>query len=197
MVRPLASKDPSARERDCRVPPRFRQPDVLRRRAPLDRGRDLGPRLCIARRNHSAVGPRRGDDGQALNAARVSSTAASTAPAPLGRILCGYGGSILMAGAFLAITCMTSAVTRNQVVSFILSVVVCLFLILCSWPPVTDSVVNWAPAWLVDTLADVGVMTHYEGFQRGVIDSRDLIFFFSMIAFFLFTTSVILRTRRA
>jgi ABC-2 type transport system permease protein len=115
----------------------------------------------------------------------------------LGRILCGYGGSILMAGAFLAITCMTSAVTRNQVVSFILSVVVCLFLILCSWPPVTDSVVNWAPAWLVDTLADVGVMTHYEGFQRGVIDSRDLIFFFSMIVFFLFTTSVILRTRRA
>jgi ABC-2 type transport system permease protein len=92
---------------------------------------------------------------------------------------------------------MTSAVTRNQVVSFILSVVVCLFLILCSWPPVTDSVVNWAPAWLVDTLADVGVMTHYEGFQRGVIDSRDLIFFFSMIVFFLFTTSVILRTRRA
>jgi ABC-2 type transport system permease protein len=115
----------------------------------------------------------------------------------LGRILSGYGGSILMAGAFLAITCMTSSVTRNQVVSFILSVVICLFLILCSWPPVTDAVVNWAPAWLVDTLADVGVMTHYEGFQRGVIDSRDLIFFFSMIVFFLFTTSVILRTRRA
>ena len=115
----------------------------------------------------------------------------------LGRILSGYGGSFLMAGAFLAITCMTSSLTRNQVVSFILSVVICLFLILCSWPPVTDTVVNWAPAWLVDMLAGVGVMTHYEGFQRGVIDSRDLIFFLSMIVFFLFTTSVILRARRA
>src|ERR1700738_343366 len=77
----------------------------------------------------------------------------------LGRILAGYGGSFLMFGAFLAITCLTSSVTRNQVVSFILAVVICLFLILCSWPPVTDTVVNWAPAWLVDTLSGVGVMT--------------------------------------
>jgi ABC-2 type transport system permease protein len=115
----------------------------------------------------------------------------------LGRIFSGYAGSFLMAGAFLAITCMTSSLTRNQVVSFILSVVICLFLILCSWPPVTDIVVSWAPSWLVDTLAGTGVMTHYEGFQRGVIDSRDLIFFLSVVVFFLFTTSVILRARRA
>src|SRR6266478_6465634 len=47
-----------------------------------------------------------------------------------GRILSGYGGSVLISGAFLAITCMTSALTRNQVISFILSVVICLFLIL-------------------------------------------------------------------
>ena len=49
----------------------------------------------------------------------------------------------------------------------------------------------------VDVLAGVGVMTHYEGFQRGVIDSRDLLFFLSVIVFFLFTTSVVLRARRA
>src|SRR6516162_396043 len=114
-----------------------------------------------------------------------------------GRILSGYGGSILTSGAFLAITCMTSALTRNQVISFILSVVICLFLILCSWPPVTNIVVNWAPAWRIDAFAAIGVMTHYEGFQRGVIDSRDLLFFLSVIGFFLFTTSVILRARRA
>jgi ABC-2 type transport system permease protein len=115
----------------------------------------------------------------------------------LGRILCGYGGSVLISGAFLAITCMTSSLTRNQVISFILSVVICLFLILCSWPPVTNIVVNWAPAWLIDTFAGIGVMTHFEGFQRGVIDSRDLLFFLSVIGFFLFTTSVILRAHRA
>lgn len=115
----------------------------------------------------------------------------------LGRILAGYGGSFLMAGTFLAITCMTSSLTRNQVVSFILSVVICLFLILCSWPPVTDILVTWAPAWLVDSFAGIGVMTHYEGFQRGVIDSRDLLFFLTVIVFSLFATSVILRRHRA
>src|SRR6516165_654416 len=104
-----------------------------------------------------------------------------------GRILSGYGGSILTSGAFLAITCMTSALTRNQVISLILS----------GWPPVTNIVVNWAPAWLIDGFATIGVMTHYEGFQRGVIDSRDLLFFLSVIGFFLFTTSVVLRARRA
>src|SRR3984893_8324943 len=115
----------------------------------------------------------------------------------IGQIICGYGGSFLLAGAFLAITCMTSSLTRNQVVSFILSVVICLFLILCGWPPVTNTVIGWAPAWFVDALAGFGVMTHYEGFQRGVRDSPDLLFFLSVIVFFLFTTSVILRAHRA
>jgi ABC-2 type transport system permease protein len=115
----------------------------------------------------------------------------------MGQILCGYGGSILLAGAFLAIACLTSSLTRNQVISFILSVVICLFLILCGWPPVTNIVITWAPAWLVDGLAGFGVMTHYEGFQRGMIDSRDLFFFLSVIVFFLFTTSVVLRAHRA
>jgi gliding motility-associated transport system permease protein len=115
----------------------------------------------------------------------------------IGRIVAGYFGSLLLAGGFLAITCMTSALTRNQVISFVLAVVVCLFLILCGWPPVTDLVVNWAPAWIVDALAAIGVMTHFEAFQRGVIDSRDLLFFLSVILFFLFSTSVVLRAHRA
>src|SRR3989441_7772612 len=67
----------------------------------------------------------------------------------LGPIICGYVGSLLLAGGYLAISCMTSAMTRNQVVSFILSVVVCLFLILAGWPPVSNLLVRWAPTWLV------------------------------------------------
>ncbi len=55
-----------------------------------------------------------------------------------GVIFAGYVGSLLMAGAYLAISCMTSAMTRNQVVSFIVSVVICLFLMLCGFPPVTN-----------------------------------------------------------
>ena len=61
-----------------------------------------------------------------------------------GVIFAGYVGSLLLAGAYLAVTCMTSAMTRNQVVSFILSVVICFFLILAGCPPVTDLLVHWA-----------------------------------------------------
>src|SRR5678816_4306743 len=66
-----------------------------------------------------------------------------------GVIFCAYVGSLLLAGAYLAIGCLTSAMTRNQVISFILSVVICLFLILAGWPPVTNLLVRWAPAALV------------------------------------------------
>src|SRR5271170_2599320 len=68
-----------------------------------------------------------------------------------GVIFGGYVGSFLMAGAYLAISCMTSAMTRNQVVSFILSVVACLFLVLCGFPPVTDLMVRWASPAVIDT----------------------------------------------
>ena len=103
----------------------------------------------------------------------------------------------LLAGAYLAIGCMTSAMTRNQVISFILSVVICLFLILAGWPPVTDLLVRWAPARLVETVAALSVIPHFEGFQRGVLDSRDLLFFLSIIGFSLFATGVILRNLRS
>lgn len=114
-----------------------------------------------------------------------------------GMIAAGYVGSLLLAGAYLAITCMTSAMTRNQVVAFILSVVLCLFLILCGFNPVTDLLVRWASPALVDTVAAFSVITHFDGFQRGVIDSRDLIFFLSVIGFALFATGIIIRGHRA
>ena len=114
-----------------------------------------------------------------------------------GVILCGYLGSWLMAGAYLSISCFTSAMTRTQVVSFIVSVVLCLFLILAGFPPVIKLLENWAAPWLVDIVTSFSVMRHFEGFQRGVLDSRDIIFFLSVMVFSLFTTSAILRGHRA
>jgi ABC-2 type transport system permease protein len=114
-----------------------------------------------------------------------------------GIIFAGYLGSFLLAGAYLAISCMTSAMTRNQVVAFILSVVLCLFLILAGFNPVTDLMVRWASPAMVDTVAAFSVVTHYDGFQRGVIDTRDLFYFLSVIGFALFATGVILRGHRA
>ena len=115
-----------------------------------------------------------------------------------GIIFAAYVGSWLMAGAYLAVSCITSAITRSQVVSFIISVVACLFLILAGFPPVINMLQsltnNWQ--WLVDVITSFSVITHFEGFQKGVLDSRDIIFFLSVIGFSLFTTSVILRTHR-
>lgn len=115
-----------------------------------------------------------------------------------GVILCGYIGSFLLSGAYLAVSCMTSALTRSQVISFILSVVICLLLILCGWMPVTDLLISsGAPVWLVDLVASLSFMTHYEGLQRGVVDSRDVIYFLSVAVFALFTNAIILRDERA
>ena len=113
-----------------------------------------------------------------------------------GAIFAGYLGSLLLAGAYLAVTVATSAMTRNQVISFILSVVICFFLILAGWEPVTSLLVRWAPAGLVDLVTGFSVMPHFASFQRGVVDFRDLLFFASVIVFSLFGTSVILRGLR-
>src|SRR5947207_2884244 len=114
-----------------------------------------------------------------------------------GVIFASYIGSLLMAGAYLAVSAMTSALTRNQVVSFILSVVFLLFLILAGWGSVLNMLGQWAPAWLVNTISAFSVMTHFASIQDGVIDSRDLLFFLSVIVFALFTTAVIVRAHRA
>jgi ABC-2 type transport system permease protein len=114
-----------------------------------------------------------------------------------GVIFAGYLGSFLLAGAYLAISAMTSAMTRNQVISFILAVMICLFLILAGYTPVTDLLARVASPTVVDVVAGFSVMTHFEGFQRGVLDSRDLIYFASVMGFALFTTGVIIRNQRA
>lgn len=113
-----------------------------------------------------------------------------------GVILCGYVGSWLMAGAYLAVSCITSAMTRNQVVSFIISVVICLFLILAGFAPVVN-LLQHSASWLAYLVTSFSVITHFDGFQKGILDSRDIIFFLSVIVFSLFSTSVILRGHRA
>ncbi|HEY6721253.1 MAG TPA: ABC transporter permease [Burkholderiales bacterium] len=114
-----------------------------------------------------------------------------------GVIASGYVGAALLAGAYLAIACMTSAFTRNQVVAFILAVVLCLLLILVGFSPLTDLLARWASPWFVEAVAKFSVLTHYDGFQKGVLDSRDLLYFLSVMAFALFATGVVIRNQRA
>jgi len=114
-----------------------------------------------------------------------------------GVILASYIGSLLLGASYLAVTSFTSALTRNQVVSFILAVVICLFLILCGWPPVLNLLNRVAGQGSVDLVAAFSFMTHFENIQRGVLDLRDIVFFASVIVFFLFATHAVLRARRA
>jgi ABC-2 type transport system permease protein len=114
-----------------------------------------------------------------------------------GVILAAYFGSLLMAGTYLAISCMTSAMTRNQVVSFIISVVICLFLVLCGFTPVTDLLTRLDRPWLVDLVSSFSVMTHFKSFTSGLVDSQDVIFFLLVMGFALFTNGVIIRSQRS
>jgi len=114
-----------------------------------------------------------------------------------GVIACGYFGAALLAGTYLAIASMTSALTRNQVIAFILAVVLCLLLVLVGFSPVTDLLARWASPWLVEAVTRFSVLTHYDGLQKGVLDSRDFLYFLSVMAFTLFATGVIIRSHRA
>jgi len=113
-----------------------------------------------------------------------------------GTIICGYLGSLLVAGSYLSITGFTSSITKSQVVSFILSVVICLFLFLAGLPSVTDMLVNWAPVELIDTVASFSIVTHFRNMQRGIIELKDITYFLSLIFFFQFLTGIILKNNR-
>jgi ABC-2 type transport system permease protein len=100
-------------------------------------------------------------------------------------ILASYIGSFLMAGAYLAISAAISATTSNQVIAFVVSVVLCFLFTVSGAPLVVDLFRTWAPQALVETVASFSFLTHFQAITRGVIDLRDLVYFGSVIALFL------------
>ncbi len=114
-----------------------------------------------------------------------------------GVIVASYIGSLLMAGAFLAIGACLSAATRNQVVAFILTVVVCFLLLLAGFPLVLDVFRALFPQVLVDAVAQLSFLTHFTAIAKGVIDLRDLLFFLLMIGFWLYACAVVIDLKKA
>lgn len=114
----------------------------------------------------------------------------------LGVIACAYAGSLLMAGAYLAVGSMTSALTRSQVVSFILAVVICLFLILAGFPPVTEALGGWLPAWLAQGVSRLSFLTRFLSIERGVLDLRDLVYWLSVMLFMLLLNAAVIHNRQ-
>lgn len=115
----------------------------------------------------------------------------------MGVILCGYVGSILLAGAYVSVGLLTSSLTGSQVISFVLAMVMNLLLLLAGLPAITGFLVRWAPNWMVDGVAAFSVLTHFEAIKRGVVDPRDLVYYASVIVFMLVTTQVVLDNRKS
>jgi ABC-2 type transport system permease protein len=114
-----------------------------------------------------------------------------------GVIVAGYVGSMFMAGSYLAVTCLTSALTKNQVISFILSVIVCFVMVLVGWGVFTDVLSSLLPVQVLDFIASIGFMTHFQGISRGLIDSRNVIYFVSVIVVALTLNGLVLEAKKA
>lgn len=114
-----------------------------------------------------------------------------------GVIFACYLGSFLMAGAFLAIGSCLSACTRNQVVAFILTVVVCFVFLLAGFPLVLGFFSAWAPQGLVDAVSGLSFLAHFAAIAKGVIDLRDLVYFLLTIAFWLYASAVVIDLKKA
>ncbi|NLE00689.1 MAG: ABC transporter permease subunit [Fibrobacter sp.] len=110
----------------------------------------------------------------------------------MGPIIGGYIGAILMGAAYLAIGLWISSYTENQIVAFIIGVVVTFLFFIIGNPFVTMAV----PSWLVPVMSYIGLGNHFESIQRGVIDSRDILYYLSIIGFFLFLNVQSLGSRR-
>ena len=114
-----------------------------------------------------------------------------------GTILAAYLGSWLMAGGFLAIGSCLSAVNRNQVVAFILSVVVCFGFLLSGLPMVMNLFRSWAPQALLDAVSSLSFLSHYADISRGVVDFRDLLYFGLVAGFWLAANVIVLELKKA
>ncbi len=114
-----------------------------------------------------------------------------------GVILASYIGSLLMAGGYLAIGSCISAFTNNQVIAFVVSVVVCFLFTVSGLPLVLDAFSGWAPQALVSAVAGFSFLERFESITEGVIDLRDLVFFVSLIGVWLTVTMLVIDTKRA
>ena len=114
-----------------------------------------------------------------------------------GVIVASYLGSLLMAGGFLAIGSCMSALTKNQVIAFVISVVVCLAFILSGFPLVLEFFSGWAPQFVLSAISSFSFLTHFQSISKGVLDLRDIFFFVTLIAFWLFATATIIDMKKA
>jgi ABC-2 type transport system permease protein len=113
-----------------------------------------------------------------------------------GVIVAAYLGSWLMAGGFLAIGSCMSAMTRNSVIAFILTVAIC-FVFVASGSEIVLNAVRWAPQFMVDAVAALSFLTHFDSISKGVLDIRDILFFAVFIAAWLMASAIVIEIKKA
>jgi len=111
-------------------------------------------------------------------------------------ILSGYLGSFLMAGAYLSIGTAFSALTKNQVVAFVGAALVCFLFMASAFPLVQGFLGLWAPQEIINLVVSFSFLTHFSGMTKGLIEGRDILFFVSLSAFWLFITYLIVQLKR-
>jgi ABC-2 type transport system permease protein len=114
-----------------------------------------------------------------------------------GVILASYFGSFLMAGAFLAIGSFISALTKNQVIAFILSTTVCFLFVMSGTELVQNTVRAWAPGFVAEAVSSLSFLSHFEEITRGVVNLGSIVFFLSLIAFALFANAIAVDQKKA
>ncbi len=115
----------------------------------------------------------------------------------IGPIISGYLGSLLMAGAYLSIASYTSSITKNQVVSFILSLSICLILVLLGWGVLNEILNTIFPVWATDFIAQLSFTTHFNALRRGVIEVADVLYFASIIGVMLSINVTVLNSHQS
>lgn len=114
-----------------------------------------------------------------------------------GAILAAYLGCFLMAGTYLAISSLMSALSKSQVIAFIVAATVCFLFVMCGYDIVLGYVRGWVPDWLVASVASLSLLSRFDEVSRGLISFPSLFYYSSMIVFFLFATVVVIDLRKA
>jgi ABC-2 type transport system permease protein len=108
-----------------------------------------------------------------------------------------YLGSFLMAGAYLAVASAISALTKNQVIAFVVAATICFLLVMSGLELVQNLFRGWAPAWLISAVASLSFLSHFENVTRGMVDLPGIVFYLSLIVFALFANKIIIDQRKA
>lgn len=114
-----------------------------------------------------------------------------------GAIIAAYLGCFFVAGGFLAVGSFASSITKNQVIAFLVGLVICFMLLIVGFPTVTDLAGSVLPQWLLDGIMSLSFYTHFENITKGVLDLRDVLYYGLVTTFFLLASTVMLETRKS